>query len=583
MRRFRPVLQILAKYRLLLYIGFACVLVTQAAHMVLPRLVQVGVEAITDPGAVDRSVVNRMALFIILLAVVRAVSQFWMRWILVGVSRRMETDLRQRVFEHLSRLHFGWFDTARTGDVLSRLTADIEAVRMPMGPGAMYLANTLVAVPVSLYFMWGYSPRLTLLVLVPMVATAIATKVFSPFVHRASLRMQEGQADLASRAQESFAGVRVVKSYAREESEVAAFRAQGEEYSRRVMAHVKARMLMGPAFFLLEGAGMLLILWVGGLMVGRGELTLGQFVAFNLYNLQLLWPMIALGWVVSLFQRGAAAMDRINEVLDAESEVADRPGAEALPSPRGEIEVRDLTFAYGGNPPVLHGVSFRVPAGKCLAVIGPTGSGKSTLLSLLPRLYRTPDGTVFLDGTDVNRIRLADLRRALGVVPQETFLFSTSIRDNIGWGFEDGAPAGVVERAAEASRIAPDVEGFPGKYETLLGERGVNLSGGQKQRTAIARALALDPRVLLLDDCLSSVDAHTEEEILRNLREAIRGRTTIMVSHRVSAVQHADEILFLEAGRVAERGTHQALLALEGRYAALARLQRIQGEIEAGL
>jgi ATP-binding cassette subfamily B protein len=447
----------------------------------------------------------------------------------------------------------------------------------------MYLVNTLVAVPVALVFMCGYSPRLTLFVLVPMALTAVATKVLSPAVHRASMRMQEGQADLASRAQESFAGARVVKSYGREEAETEAFRAQGLLYSAKVMDHVRSRMPMIASFFLLEGAGMLVILHVGGGMVGRGEMTLGQFAAFNFFNLLLLWPMIALGWVVTLFQRGAAAMDRINEVLDARSEVEDPPDAVALPQPRGEVEFRGLTFAFGANPPILHDVSLVVPAGRCLAVIGPTGSGKSTLLSLVPRLYRAPAGTVLLDGIPVERIRLADLRRAVGVVPQETFLFSTSIRENVAWGFEEGAPEGVVERSAEASRIADEVLRFPAGYDTLLGERGVNLSGGQKQRTAIARALALDPRVLLLDDCLSAVDAHTEEEILRNLREAIRGRTTVMVSHRVAAVRHADEILFLEGGRVAERGTHEALLALGGRYAALARLQRLRGEIESAV
>jgi ATP-binding cassette subfamily B multidrug efflux pump len=581
-RRFAPVLAILSRHRRPLLLGFLCILLTQAANVALPRMVQEALDAITVPAIPDTALVRDMALLVLAVAVVRAGTQFLMRWWIVGVSRRMEAELRQGVFEHLSRLHFGWFDTARTGDVLSRVTADVEAVRMPVGPGVMYLANTAVAVPVSLAIMWGYSPRLTLLVLVPMAATAIATRLLSHRVHAASVRMQEGQADLASRAQESFAGVRVVKSCAREDAETAAFRAQGEEYSRRVLDHVKARMLMGPSFFLLEGAGMLVILWIGGGMVGRGEMTLGQFVAFNAYNLLLLWPMISLGWVVALFQRGAAAMDRINEVLDARSAVEDLPGALPLPAPRGEIEVRGLTFAYASGPPVLRDVSFRVPAGACLAVVGATGSGKSTLLSLVPRLYRPPPGTVFLDGTDVNLLRLDDLRRALAVVPQETFLFSATLRENVAWGFEEGAPPGAVERAAEASRLSPDVARFPDGYDTLLGERGVNLSGGQKQRAAIARALVRDPRVLLLDDCLSAVDAHTEEEILRNLREAIRGRTTILVSHRVAAARTADRILLLEGGRIAEEGTHAELLALGGRYAALARLQSLEGALEAG-
>jgi ATP-binding cassette subfamily B protein len=548
--------------------------------MSIPKVLQAAVDALTAAGPDARGAILVLAGILLGIALVRGVFQYLMRHLLMGTSRRVERSLRQRIFEHLSRLHFGWFDTARTGDVLTRATADVDAVRMAAGPATMYLANTIVAVPLALWFMWGTSPRLTLLVLIPMALTAIATKVLSPFVHRASTRMQEGQADLASRAQESFAGVRVVKSYAREDAETAAFRAQGEDYARRVMAHVRTRMPMLASFFLLEGAGVLLILWVGGGMVGRREITHGEFVAFILYNLQLLWPMIALGWVVTLFQRGAAAMDRINEVLDARSEVEDPPDAVPLPEPRGEIEVRDLDFAFGANPPVLSGISFRVPAGRCLAVLGPTGAGKSTLLSLIPRLYRAPPGTILLDGIPVERIRLDDLRRALGVVPQETFLFSTTIRENIAWGFEEGAPEGAVEAAAEASRIAPEILRFPDGYGTLLGERGVNLSGGQKQRTAIARALALDPRVLLLDDCLSSVDAHTEEEILRNLRVAIRGRTTILVSHRVAAVREADEILFLDGGRVVERGTHGELLARGGRYASLARLQALEGEIE---
>lgn len=581
MRRFGPVLEILRRHRPALYVGFACILLTQAANVTIPRLVQEAVDALAIPARPDLDLVGRVALLVVLVALLRGVSQFFMRWLIVGVSRRMETELRVRIFRQLSRLHFGWFDAARTGDVLSRVTADVEAVRMPVGPGLMYLVNTAVAVPAALAVMWSYSPRLTLYVLGPMVLTAVATRLLAPLVHRASVSMQEGQADLASRAQESFAGVRVVKSYAREESEVEAFREEGARYMGRVLGYVRTRIFMGPTFWLLEGGGMLLILWIGGGMVARGAMTLGEFTAFNFYNLMLLWPMISLGWVVALFQRGAASMDRINEVLDARPEVADGPDAVPLPSPRGEVEVRDLTFGFGAGPPVLRGVSFRVPAGGCLGIIGPTGGGKSTLLSLVPRVFRVPDGTVFVDGHDVNRVRLADLRRAIGTVPQETFLFSTTIRDNIAWGLGGEAPEGVVERAAEASRIAADVERFPGGYGTMLGERGVNLSGGQKQRVAIARALALDPRILVLDDCLSSVDAHTEEEILRNLRVAIRGRTTLLVSHRVAAVSHADEILFLEGGRIVERGTHAGLLALGGRYASLARLQRLEGEIEA--
>jgi ATP-binding cassette subfamily B multidrug efflux pump len=580
MRRFRPVLEILSRYRPALAVGFACVLLTQAANMWKPQLFKQVVDALGKEMLADFAPVKEAVLLLVAFTVARCVSQYFMRWLIIGVSRKLDHDLRARIYARLVGLHFGWFDTARTGDVLSRVTSDVEAVRMAAGPGVMYLANTLVAVPVALWFMFHMSPGLTGLILVPMVFVAAATAVISPRLLEASLRMQEGQAELANRAQESFAGVRVVKSAAREEGEIEAFRREGERYADTVMRHVRVRALMMPVFWLIEACGILLILWIGSRQVVAGKLTLGELAAFLGYTVLLSWPVIALGWVIGLFQRGAAAMDRINEVLDARSEVEDPPGATGLPCPRGDVEVRGLTFGFGANPPVIHDVSFRLPAGKCLGIIGPTGAGKSTLLSLLPRVYRVPEGTVFLDGEDVNRIRLRDLRRAVAVVPQETFLFSASIRENVAWGFEDGAPEGVVEAAAEASRFAPEVADLPAGYETLLGERGVNLSGGQKQRVAIARALALDAKVLILDDCLSSVDAHTEEEILRNLREAIRGRTTLMVSHRVAAISHADEILFLEGGRVVERGTHAQLLSLGGRYAELARFQALQAEVE---
>ncbi len=580
MTRFTPVLEILRRHRRALAAGFACVVVTQAANMAVPQLLRAALDALQAAEGPDLDLVRTAALLVVAFALVRATSQYWMRWLIVGTSRRLDFELRERIFAKLETLHFGWHDASRTGDVLSRVTADVEAVRMAVGPGLMYLANTAVAAPVALWFMFQMSPALTGLVLLPLLLTAVATKFLVPLLHAASLRMQEGQADLANRAQESFAGVRVVKSYAREEDEVRDFRAAGERYAAAVMRHVRVRSLLGPTFFVMEGGGVVFILWVGGGMVAEGTLTHGEFVAFVAYNFMLAWPMIALGWVISLFQRGAASMDRINEVLDARPEIEDAPDALELPAPRGELEVRDLTFAYGAGPPVLQGVSLRVPAGRCLGVIGPTGSGKSTLLALPPRLFRVPDGTVFLDGVDVNRLRLRSLRRAIASVPQETFLFSTSIRENIAYGHDEAPAEGVVERAADMARFSPDVARFPRGYDTLLGERGVNLSGGQKQRAAIARALALDPRVLLLDDCLSAVDASTEEEILRNLREAGRGRTTVLVSHRIAAVRHADEVLFLDGGRVVERGTPEELLARGGRYAALARLQSLEGELE---
>ncbi|MCE9635499.1 MAG: ABC transporter ATP-binding protein/permease [Planctomycetes bacterium] len=590
LRPFRLLLPILRPYRQALAIGALAILATQAAQGWLPIPFRHAIEAL-EGGRPNTELAMGWAAVFLAVTAIRGMSQWVMRRLIVAVSRDMERDLRDTLYAKVVRQSPAWIGRQSTGDLMSRFTSDVEAVRMSAGPGLMYVVNTIALLPWALWFMFSMSPVLAWLNLIPLAVLAIGTRIVSPRMHAASTAMQEAQGALSTQAQESFAGVRVVKSFAREEAEVAGFRRAAETTLTASLRTADVQSLFYPMIGLLKWLGFVLTIFFGGRMMARGELTLGTFLAFHLYAGMLLWPMISLGWVLALWQRGKVAMARLATILEAPRGIDDAATSTGPPSPADlhAIEVRGLTFTYpGASHPALVDVSFRVAPGHTVAIVGGTGSGKSTLLATIPRLLDPPAGTVLVDGFPVESRRLADLRAPIGYVPQDTFLFSDTVGANIAMGLPsaEDVPARAgddprVRRAAEEARILPEIEALPQGFETLLGERGVNLSGGQRQRTAIARALVRDPKILLLDDCLSAVDAKTESEILANLREVLRGRTTLLVTHRVSAAKLADEVLVLEEGRVVERGTPATLLASDGPFAHLARRQSLEDALEA--
>ncbi len=513
-----------------------------------------------------------------------ATFRFLMRRIIIGVSRDIEYDLRNDFFARLQLFPLGYFQARRTGDLMSRATNDLNAVRMTVGPAVMYSANTVILFVAAISLMASIDLRLTLVALVPLPFVSVAVRYFGAAIHRRFERIQAQLSDLSAVTQEALTGVRVVRAYRQEEAEMERFGSANREYLERNRRLVRLQGLFFPTMSLFLGLGALLVLWLGSREVIRGRITLGGFVAFNAYLMMLSWPMIAFGWVTNMVQRGLASWGRMLEVLDAQPAIADPPAGRPveLPDVRGAIEFRDLTFAYGAQT-VLDRVSVKIEAGLTVALVGPTGSGKSTLISLLPRLFDPPPGTVFIDGVDVRDLPLAALRRAIGFVPQEAFLFSESIADNIAFaqGGAKSADRARIEWAAGIARLDKDVASFPDGFDTMVGERGITLSGGQKQRAAIARALMADPRILVLDDALSAVDTYTEEEILSRLKGVMRERTSIIVSHRVSTVRDADVILVLDRGRIIERGTHDELVRLDGFYAELYRKQLLEEELAA--
>jgi ATP-binding cassette subfamily B multidrug efflux pump len=518
---------------------------------------------------------------------------YWTRSVLIGLSRDIEYDLRNDLLDRLLAMEPEFYVRNRTGELMSRATNDLNAVRMILGPGIMYSATTLVTMILAVLFMFELSPSLTLWVLIPVPIVALAVRRFGRTIHALYEAIQASLATLSAKAQENLAGVRVVRAYAQEPAEMRAFDAPNREYVSRNLKLIGAWSMFMPALQALIGMAFVLVLWFGGRQVILHQISFGEFVAFYTYMGQLTFPMIALGFVTNIFQRGAASMGRLIYILEAKPSINDAQAVGAAEI-RGEIEFRHLNFTYptlrsgnaepGAPPPetgtpVLHDISFHVPAGTTLAIVGPTGCGKSTLAALIARLWEAPPGTLLIDGRSIREWPVAVLRRSVGFVPQDTFLFSETIRENIAFGVDAASDEQVAE-AAEIASIAQEVTSFPSGFLTFVGERGITLSGGQKQRSALARAVLRDPRILILDDSLSSVDTDTEERILRRLKDVMKHRTTILISHRVSTVRHADQIIVLREGRIVECGTHDELLVHGGYYEELYQKQLLEEELE---
>src|SRR6202790_5553143 len=570
----RPLLPYLKRYRWGFVIGALCIVLSNGAQAGLPRVIGNAAQSLSS--GVTRHKLLIFTLQVLALAVVRGIFLFLTRWGVIGISRDIEFDLRNDLFAHLETPSFSYYQRMRTGDIMARVTNDLNAVRMLMGPAIMYSANTFVFTAAALWFMVHTSPKLTFYAFLPLPVVSIVIQYFGRRIHERFERIQAMFSDISARAQENFSGARVIRAYVQEEAEIASFESANQEYIARSLKLVRLMGMLWPTLELMLGLAMVLVVWIGGREVLAGHMKIGVFTSFNLYMMQLMWPVIALGWVVNIFQRGTASLIRLNEILHEEPEIQSEIGASDREF-EGEIEFRGLNFAYNGKP-VLHDLNLRIPAGSSMAIVGPTGSGKTTLVNLIPRIYDAAPGMVLLDGRPIREFSLASLRNSIGFVPQETFLFSDRIRENIALGVESATDQAIHD-AAEAANIAADIEAFPERYQTMGGERGITLSGGQKQRTAIARALIRNPRILILDDALSSVDTHTEDKILNHLREVMQGRTTIFISHRVSTVRNADRIAVLHEGRIVESGTHDELLALNGYYSDLYNKQLLEEEL----
>ena len=618
---FRRLLPYVLRYRRQFSLGLICVVLSSTFQLLGPWVLKFAIDDLAR--AVTRQKLVTYAMLILAVACVRALFLFLMRRIIIGASREIEYDIRNDFFARLQQMPLAYYQARRTGDLMSRATNDLNAVRMMIGPAVMYSTSTILVFAVAIVLMSSIDARLTLIALIPLPLVSVSVNYFGRAIHRRFEAIQAQLADLSAIVQEALAGVRVVRAYNQEPYEIERFSAANREYVRRNRVLIRLQGFFFPSMTLFLGFGSLLVLWAGSREVIQGRITLGEFVAFNSYLVMLSWPMIAFGWVTNMLQRGMASWKRMLDVLDAIPDISDAnvtAAGRSVPL-AGAIEMRGLTFTYpGSDRPVLDGVSLRIEPGQTVAFVGATGSGKSTLITLLPRMHEPPPGTVFLDGVDVREIPLERLRGAIGFVPQEPFLFSDQIAENIAFGVRPQPQPDIdahrpptntvkhgpqtntdthgprmntdvhgldpdlrrrIEDAAAVARLDKDIESFPKGYQTAVGERGITLSGGQKQRTALARALMVDPRVLILDDALSAVDTYTEEEILGQLRGVMRQRTSIIVAHRVSTVRDADQIFVLDHGRIVERGHHDALVARGGLYAALYRKQLLEEELAA--
>ena len=578
-RDLRPLFVYMRRYRWGYLWGTLSCIGTNAVSVQFPRVLGMAVDKL-QKNLADHKAILGFAALLVGISLVKGVFLYAQRWILIGISREIEFDLRNDLFRVLERQDSGFYQRYRTGDIMARLVNDLNAVRNLLGPALMYSANTVFFTVFALYFLLHLSPWLTLVALAPMPLASIVVQYLGTRIHDRFERIQASFSEISSQAQENYSGARLIRAFAREESQIGLFEKLNRLYIARSLRLVQLMGMLWPTLEFILGVSMVITLLVGGHLVITHRISVGDFVEFNTYMILLIWPIIAVGWVVNLFQRGTASLIRIDELLKAVPAIDDRatdPAILAQSVLKGAIEFRHLDFSYGETP-VLRDVSLKIPAGSSLAIVGPTGSGKSTLVNLLPRLYEAPEGSLLIDGRPVRDYPLAVLRGNIGMVPQETFLFSDTIRENLTFGAPNASTMEVL-KAAEAAHIRQEFEEFPQGFETMVGERGFTLSGGQKQRAAIARALLRRPTILILDDALASVDTYTEERILGGLRDYTATSTTILISHRVSTVRNADQIAVLDHGRIVELGRHDELLELDGYYADLYQKQQLEEEL----
>ena len=574
----KPLFRYMARYRWGYLWGTLALAATNAIWVLFPQVIERAVNDLN--GHATRQKILFYAGLLIGIALLKGVFLYASRWILIGISRDIEYDLRNDLFRQLEKQDSGYYQRYRTGDIMARLTNDLNAVRQLLGPAIMYSANTVMFSVGALYFLLRISPWLTLVALAPMPIASILVQYFGARIHERFERIQASFSEITAHAQENFSGARLIRAFAREESQIDSFEKANKEYIGRALRLVQLMGMLWPTLEFVLGVSLVITLFAGGRLVVAHRIDVGSFIAFNTYMILLTFPIIAVGWVINLFQRGTASVKRIDEILRSEPDIDDSRADASIPQDlalRGEIEFRGLNFAYGQKP-VLCDIHLTVPAGSTLAIVGPTGSGKSTLISLIPRLLDVNEDSLWIDGRPIRDYPLKVLRSNIGVVPQETFLFSETIRENLCFGAPDATDEDVM-KAAEAAYIRREFEEFPQGFETPVGERGVTLSGGQKQRTSIARALLRHPRILILDDALASVDTYTEERILQGLRGYAKDCTTILISHRISTVRDADQIAVLAAGRIIELGTHEQLLARGGYYAGLYEKQLLEEEL----
>ena len=591
-KRLSPLFPYLRRYWKSFAWGGLALLIYNCAKATIPLLVGTAVDDMRRD--IHAAAVWQHALELLGIAAISAVCLYLTRQVIIGASREIEFDLRNDLFAHLEKQPPAFFQRNRTGDIMARSTNDLSAVRQLLGPAIMYSANTLVFTAAALPFMLRISPRLTLFAFLPLPFASVLVQYFGARIHTRFERIQAMFSDISAQAEENFSGARLIRAFAQEEAQIKAFETSNREYIRRSLLLARLMAMLWPTLELVLGISLMITLLVGGREVVQHRITVGEFTSYSVYMVQLTWPMIAIGWVVNLVQRGTASVVRIDALLKEKPAIADAPALGTERSPRsgvegsaiqqsptpiqGDIEFRHLSFRYDTGPEVLHDISLHVPAGTSLAVVGPTGSGKSTLVSLIPRLQDAEPGEVLIDGRPIREYPLAELRAAIGFVPQETFLFSTTIEDNIAFGVPNATHEDVLA-AARTAHIGTEIQEFPLGFKTVVGERGVTLSGGQKQRSAIARALLREPRILILDDALASVDTYTEERILTGLRTAMGGRTAILIAHRASTARTADRIAVLSAGHIVELGTHEELLANGGYYADHFEKQSLEEEI----